>query len=161
MTNENCILNDKRYLKRGGVSSGKVYRSWYNMILRCYNENHHAYKNYGGRGIIICDEWLEEKDGFIKFYTWATINGYEEGLTIDRIDVDGNYEPSNCRWITLEEQVKNKHKYNDSKLSKEDILYIKNELDKGVVGAYLARKFNVSRTTISKIKKGKYDDKIK
>lgn len=65
------------------------------------------YKNYGGRGIKICDEWLG-KEGFSNFFEWAISNGYKDNLTIDRIDVDGNYEPSNCRWVTKEKQNYNK-----------------------------------------------------
>ncbi len=75
------------------------------MIKRCYKENSDSYKYYGGRGIIICDEWLHS---FKTFYDWAIANGYQNNLTIDRINVNGNYEPSNCRWVTMLEQSKNK-----------------------------------------------------
>lgn len=77
------------------------YRS---MKSRCYDPKDRNYKNYGGRGICICDEWLKDKEAFIK---WALDNGYEKGKSIDRIDVDGNYEPSNCRWATISEQARN------------------------------------------------------
>jgi len=72
------------------------------MKQRCYNPNNRSYKTYGGRGIKVCDEW---RDNFMAFHDWAIANGYEEGLTIDRIDNDGDYEPNNCRWITLQENV--------------------------------------------------------
>ena len=78
--------------------------AWRNMKNRCTNPNVDAYKNYGGRGIKICEEWLGE-NGFINFYQWAFNNEYTEGLSIDRINIDGNYEPLNCRWITLGENV--------------------------------------------------------
>ena len=77
------------------------------MKTRCYNPNFIYYCNYGGRGIIICDEWLND---FKAFYEWAINNGYKEGLTIDRINNDGIYEPSNCRWITRAEQNRNQRK---------------------------------------------------
>ena len=78
-----------------------VYRQ---MKQRCYSETSHAFKYYGGRGIAICDEWLAD---FQNFYDWAIKNGYEKGLSIDRIDVNGNYEPSNCRWADDKTQARN------------------------------------------------------
>ena len=88
-------------------SSSRLYRIWRKMKERCTNPNHKCYSNYGGRGIIICDEW---KNNFTAFYTWAMENGYTEELTIDRIDVNGNYEPLNCRWVDLKIQQWNKQK---------------------------------------------------
>lgn len=72
------------------------------MKQRCRDPNGKSYKNYGGRGIKVCQEWT---DDFEAFYTWAMAHGYQEGLTIDRIDNDGDYKPDNCQWITLEENV--------------------------------------------------------
>ena len=72
--------------------------------MRCYNPRTDSYKYYGGRGITICNEWLLD---FMNFYNWAIDNNYKEGLSIDRIDSDGNYEPSNCRWVTAKEQANN------------------------------------------------------
>ena len=82
-----------------------LYKRYYSMKARCYNKNSQAYSNYGGRGIKICDEWLSD---FMNFYNWAMENGYNEKLTLDRINNNGNYEPSNCRWITDYEQRFNK-----------------------------------------------------
>ena len=78
---------------------------WNSMKKRCYNSSNSHYKDYGGRGITVCDEW---KNDFQTFFDWAMANGYSTNLEIDRIDVNGNYEPSNCRWVTILEQAKNK-----------------------------------------------------
>jgi hypothetical protein len=90
---------------RHGKSNTRLYRVWSRIKVRCYNKKFQHYKSYGGRGIKVCDEWLND---FMAFYNWAMANGYADNLTIDRIDVNGNYEPSNCRWVTNEEQQNNK-----------------------------------------------------
>ena len=78
---------------------------WKSIRQRCSNKNRADYASYGGRGIKVCDEWLHN---FQAFYDWAMANGYHEGLSIDRIDVDGNYCPENCRWISMAAQQRNK-----------------------------------------------------
>ncbi len=83
----------------------RIYSIYDGMRKRCYNENNDNYDRYGGRGITICNEWLSD---FKNFYEWAINNGYQNNLTIDRIDNDGNYEPGNCRWATIQEQCYNK-----------------------------------------------------
>ena len=87
------------------LSKTRLYHIWIGMKERCLNPNSHAFKNYGGRGIHICNEWLND---FVEFYKWSIANGYSDDLTIERIDVNGNYEPQNCTWISLSEQNKNK-----------------------------------------------------
>ena len=86
-----------------GLSYTKIYGKWEGMVQRTQNPREKNYRNYGGRGILLCPEWRS----FLGFYTWAIANGYSDDLTIDRINWDGNYEPSNCRWITQEENAKN------------------------------------------------------
>lgn len=91
-----------RYSKKDNLNLWYIYHG---MKKRCLNPNCKRYKDYGGRGITICDEWLK---GFDYFADWAYTNGYKNGLSIERNDVNGNYEPSNCCWISREAQAYNK-----------------------------------------------------
>ena len=102
-----------------GEHKTRLYKIWEGMKNRCLNPNNKSYKNYGGRGITICAEW---KNSFIAFRNWSVSNGYNENLSIDRIDVNGNYEPSNCRWADAKTQCRNRHnnilvEYNNKKLT--------------------------------------------
>lgn len=88
-----------------GLSNTRLYEIWSGMKKRCYDKNCKAYENYGGRGIVVCDEW---KNDFESFYDWSMNNGYADDLSIDRIENDGIYSPNNCKWSTPEEQVNNR-----------------------------------------------------
>lgn len=94
---------ERKYIEEQRTSP--LYGVWAGMKSRCYTTTNKSYKNYGGRGIKVCEEWLND---YISFYNWAITNGYRQGLSIDRIDVNGNYEPSNCRWADASTQSRNK-----------------------------------------------------
>ena len=97
------------------VENGKgtrLFQIWMGMKQRCNNPNSPKYKRYGGRGIKIADEWLKD---FSSFHNWATKNGYNDHLTIDRVNNNGNYEPDNCQWITHEENTRKR--WTDSEVS--------------------------------------------
>lgn len=88
-----------------GQRKTRLYRIWHGMKTRCYYENQANYKDYGGRGITVCEEW---RNSFTAFYEWAMSNGYADGMQLDRMDNNGNYSPKNCKWSTTAEQANNK-----------------------------------------------------
>lgn len=102
ITDRNGVKNPNY---KHGLRKTRLYRIYQNVISRCYNPNATHYKNYGVRGITVCDEWRRD---FMSFYNWSMSNGYNDTLSIDRIDNDGNYEPSNCRWVDCRIQSLNR-----------------------------------------------------
>ena len=116
-----CVNNESRHSKENkrrthGMTNTKIYHTYQGMKLRCYCKKNASYQNYGGRGIKVCKEWLDSETGFENFYKWALENGYNDAVdkngralySIDRIDVNGDYAPANCRWVTQEVQSYNK-----------------------------------------------------
>jgi hypothetical protein len=101
-----CVSREKT-IKRStkhGLYYTRLHQIWIAMRQRCNDKNAQRYCDYGGRGIKVCTEW----DDFINFYNWSMVNGYTDELTIDRIDVNSDYEPSNCRWVDNTVQANNK-----------------------------------------------------
>lgn len=152
-----CLRIEK--ITKHGLIGTRIYIIWHNIKQRCYNPKDSNYKNYGSRGIIMCDEWLKD---FKSFYDWAKAHGYDENTkrgecTIDRIDVNGNYEPSNCRFVNMKVQQCNKtnnhliiyngETHNISKWS--EILNIKF----GTLLARLNRGWSVEKTLTMSVRK--------
>ncbi len=137
-----------------GGHNTKLYGVWCTMKNRCNNPNVPCYNHYGGRGITVCSEWLD----FSKFMEWAFKNGYKEGLTIERVDVNGNYEPSNCKWIPSALQAKNKT--NNRKLTYRGNVYILQDLanatgvDRRLISARVKRGWSVERAVEFPARKG-------
>lgn len=119
-----------------GMSQKRIYKIWSGMKQRCNNPKASNFKNYGGRGIKVCMDW---RNDFMNFYNWAISNGYDENLTIDRIDVNGDYKPTNCRWISRAEQTRNERSNIRITIKGETKLLTE-----------WARAFNIDRRTISK-----------
>lgn len=103
--NDECKRNRKPTLTHG-MTNTRLHRIWSNMKGRCNNLNSDKYEDYGGRGISVCEEWGD----FQTFYDWAMSHGYDDDLSLDRIDNDGNYCPENCRWVTPTIQQNNTRK---------------------------------------------------
>lgn len=102
-----CLINEQRLgdmNRTHGKSGSRLHMAWKNMRGRCFNKNRPQFADYGGRGITVCEDW----SSFQNFEKWALSAGYEDALTIERVDVDGNYEPSNCTWATRAVQNSNR-----------------------------------------------------
>ena len=129
--------------------SGGLYYVHQGMKSRCYNKRVKNYHRYGGRGVFICDEWLNDFEVFLK---WAKDNGYKKGLEIDRIDNNGNYEPYNCRFVTSEVNTRNS---SNTKLNESVIRAIRIRLRNGERQDVIATTYGVSPSLISYINTNK------
>lgn len=128
------------------ASYTRLYKIWNGMMARCLNSKVENYKYYGERNIEICKEWLD----YLTFAKWARENGYKDNLTIDRINNNGNYEPTNCQWITKSENSRKDHqgeKSNNAKLTQQEVIIIR-KIENKIKQKHLASFFNVSRDTI-------------
>ena len=141
-----CLSLEVPHHVTHGLVNHPLYSVWGGMKTRCYNKKENGYKNYGGRGIIVCDKWNKD---FVAFYDWAIVNGYQNGLTIERINNDGNYEPNNCKFILGREQGRNQRR---TKLNSVKVMTIKN-LSR--IGAFTIQElsgiYNVSTTHIRRV----------
>ena len=124
-----------QYVKTHGMENSRIYRVWCSMKSRCYNENNPSFPHYGGRGIVLCNDW---KNDFVAFNQWAMNNGYQDGLTIDRIDNNKGYFPENCRWVTQKIQNRN--------YSRNHLLTYNGET---MCLADMAKKYGINRATLS------------
>jgi len=100
-----CARKQKHKVKKHGESKTPLYAVWKSMKSRCNRETSNAYNLYGARGISVCEDWNND---YRTFRDWSMLNGYEAGLTLDRINNDGNYEPTNCRWTDWKTQNNNR-----------------------------------------------------
>lgn len=129
-----------------GGKGTKLYNVWNSMKQRCFNPKIPQYKDYGGRGIEICPEWVND---YAKFRDWALNNGYKEGLQINRIDNDGNYEPNNCNFKTAKENSRNRR---SNVKTPELVIEIKTLYKTGkYTHRSLAKKFGISKSSITNI----------
>lgn len=137
-----CIVRSGINSRKHGMAGHRLYKRWENMMYRCYRKKDVNYHNYGGRGIRVCKRWHNPVNFIKDMYPT-----FEEGLTLDRKEVNGNYNPSNCRWATIEEQVNNKR----------NTVYVLHEGER-VPAAVLARRMGVTRSSIrSKLARGKLE----
>ena len=126
---KSCGCFKEKSIVESNIYHGQCYSRLYmihsNMVDRCYNPHCKTFKDYGGRGIKVCEEWNGKLDKFVNFYNWAMSNGYDDKLTIDRIDVNGNYSPENCRWVDMHIQNTNKRLQKSNKSGYANIFWNK------------------------------------
>lgn len=147
-----CLKNKDKITHN--LSKHRLYRKWSGMITRTTNKKDSHYKSYGGKGVVVCDDW---RNDFLSFYNWAINNGYRKGLTIDRIDVNGNYEPLNCQWITMRENTLKDRRVEFLKKEKSDEICSRYK-EEHITITELAKQYKTNKRAVSNILK---DNKIK
>lgn len=123
-----CGCYHKDAVTKHGMYETRVYRIWSAMKSRCNSPQNINYPNYGGRGIKVCDEWYD----FNQFMKWAYSSGYKDFLTLDRINVNGNYSPSNCRWADAKTQANNRRNNNKIKVGGIEMTFTQLAREKGM-----------------------------
>lgn len=132
-----------------GESKTRLYKTWSSMKERCQNGSSRSYKNYGARGISVCDQWQD----YITFRCWALDSGYSDKLSIERQNVNKGYSPENCTWIDIAKQARNTTK---TKLKKEDVLSIRERYKNGETQASIRKDYNISKWYICKLIQNEY-----
>ena len=139
-------------MKTHRMSKTRFYKIWKGIFTRCYNKNYKLYKDYGGRGIIVCEKWHKFEN-----FRDDMLSSYDDSKSIERVDNDGIYEPENCKWATRQEQNRNKRMH---KLTREKVYEIREQYEKGEygIGVILSKKYKVTPAVISEIvnKKSNY-----
>ena len=141
--------------KMHGLSRSRIYKLYYSIKSRCYYTKSREYSSYGGKGIKMCEEW---KNNIFLFIIWAYKNGYKDDApfgecTLDRINPNGDYEPDNCRWVTIQEQqrTRNSTKKRPTPLTDDEVMEI--FLNDTLSVCALARKYNITHSQVYKIKR--------
>lgn len=153
-----CYKREKvsKSLMKHSFTKHPLYKIWRGIKTRCFNSNSKSYERYGGRGITMCNEWSNNAASFCQ---WSLDNGYKKGLSIDRIDNDGNYEPNNCRWVDKFVQANNKR--NNHKVLYNGEIYSLNELerltglDHRLIGNRLERGWDIEKIISTPTEKGR------
>ena len=148
------------FTKTHGERKTRLYQIWWGMISRCKYKSNTSYKWYGAKGITVCDEWKKYEN----FSIWAKQNGYQDSLTLDRININGNYEPSNCRWLTPKEQANNRKTnhfiiINNVKKTLEEWCNIYN-IDHSTVLMRIKRGWNEQDAIVKPLKYNEKKDKV-